>query len=239
MTIQSKRGALPGVLENRSEATTSRAAYFGHEDAAHVLRLHQRYRATLRLLSRIGHTDLSNAKVLDVGCGDGTMLCEYVQWGVELDRLAGIDLRADRIETARARAPRADLVCGCGSELPWPDDHFDVVSAYTVFSSILDDAMRTSVAAQMIRVLKPGGVILWYDTLRENPGNPDVRSVSIEEIRDLFGGLHISLYKITFLPHIARRWPVVVLEFAYNLLAALPGCRSHALMAMIKEKAVR
>ena len=238
MTTQTQRGGAPGALGNRSDGTTSKSEYFGHEDAAHVLRLHQRYRATLRLLSRICHSDFSNARVLDVGCGDGTMLCEYMQWGVEPDRLAGIDLRGDQIETARARAPRADLVCGCGSELPWPDDHFDIVSAYTVFSSILDDAMRTSVAAQMIRVLKPGGIILWYDTLRENPGNPDVRSVPIEEIQSLFGGLRINLHKITFLPHIARRWPAVVLELAYNLLAALPGCRSHALIAMIKEKVV-
>ncbi len=239
MTIQSERGTIRGVLGNRSEATTSRTAYFGHENAAHVLRLHQRYRATLRLLSRIGRADFANAKALDLGCGDGTMLCEYMQWGVEPDRLAGIDLRADRIETARARAPRADLVCGCASALPWPDDHFDIVSAYTVFSSILDDAMRREVAAQMIRVLKPDGVILWYDTLRENPHNASVRPVSIDEIRSLFEGLRINLCKLTFLSHVARRWPEVVLELAYSLLAVLPGCRSHVLVALTKKQAAQ
>ena len=235
MTTQLRPETVVSSRGKQGDATTPRPVYFGHEDAAHLLRLHQRYRATLRLLNRAGHSDLSRARVLDVGCGDGTMLCEYAQWGASPEHLAGIDLRADRIEEAQARVPAANLVCGSGDDLLWADGHFDIVSAFTVFSSVLDDATRKKVASEMIRVLKPGGVILWYDTVRENPHNAKVRAVSTKEIQSLFPGLHLDVQMISFLPHIARRWPIAVLEFVYSLLAALPGCSSHALASLIKE----
>ncbi len=235
MNTQTPHNLAGATRREQGTGSGSGGSYFGHEDAAHLLRLHQRYRATLRLLERNVGTDLSGARVLDVGCGDGEMLCQYMQWGVRADHLAGIDVRVDRIAQARDRMPAADLICGDGVELPWPDGRFDVVSAFTVFSSILDDATRRRVAGEMTRVLAPGGVVLWYDTVRENPHNPDVRAVSTREMRDLFPGLRVDLRKISFLPHIARRWPVAVLELFYSLLAAVPGCSSHALAALVKE----
>jgi len=235
VTIHSEQSVVGAARERTRETSARRTAYFGHEDAAHLLRLHQRYRATLRLLQRVGYSDLSTASVLDVGCGDGTMLCEYMQWGALPERLAGIDPRADRIGRARTLVPEARLVRGCASGIPWPDGYFDIVSAFTVFSSILEPEMRRRVAAEMVRVLRPGGIILRYDTLRENPHNASVRAVSIEEIRSLFEGLQVNSDKLTFLPHVARRMPVAALELTYNLLAMLPGCRSHVLAALVRE----
>ena len=47
----------------------------------------------------------------------------------------------------------------------------------TVFSSTLDRRMRQNIAREMLRVLKPEGIVLWYDYHVNNSRNPDVRGV--------------------------------------------------------------
>ncbi len=221
-------------LPHRSRSQRPADTYFAHEDHAHVLRLQQRFRMTMELLRDTVGTELTASRVLDVGCGTGEMLCEYQQWGLSADRLAGIDVRADAVEQAGLRVPHATLTCGCASRMPWPDASFDVVSAYTVFSSILDESLRRDVAAEMLRVVRPGGVILFYDTVRENPHNPRVRPVSVGEARDLFAGTSMRTRRLTFLPHVARNWPTPVLDALYNILVRVPGLRSHQLVAAVK-----
>jgi SAM-dependent methyltransferase len=110
-----------------------------------------------------------------------------------------------RIGRARERLPDADIRQGNGESLPWADGSFDLVLQSTVFTSILDGAMRATVAGEMARVLSPSGAILWYDFFRDNPRNPDVRGVGSDEIRRLFPGLDVSLRRITLAPPIARR----------------------------------
>jgi len=56
------------------------------------------------------------------------------------------------------------------------------IHQFTVFTSILDISMKQSIAGEMLRVLKPDGIILWYDYYRNNPMNPDVRGVKKREI---------------------------------------------------------
>ena len=56
----------------------------------------------------------------------------------------------------------------------------------------------------MIRVLHPGGMILWYDFWL-NPTNPQTRGIRPSEIRRLFPGTLVELHKITLAPPLARR----------------------------------
>lgn len=64
--------------------------------------------------------------------------------------------------------------------------------------------MKMRIAAEMRRVLKPDGLILWYDYHMNNPNNPDVRGVKAGEIHALFPGSDIRLEKITLAPPLAR-----------------------------------
>jgi len=73
--------------------------------------------------------------------------------------------------------------------LIWEDASFDVVTQFTVFSSILDPDLKEQVAQEMIRVTKPGGYILWFDFFVNNPFNHDVRGIGKREIRGLVSGL--------------------------------------------------
>jgi len=54
----------------------------------------------------------------------------------------------------------------------------------------------------MIRVLKPDGIILWYDYYVNNPRNPDVKKVSKKDIYKLFPNCEIYLKRITLAPSI-------------------------------------
>ncbi|MCC7210276.1 MAG: hypothetical protein IT451_00360 [Candidatus Brocadia sp.] len=45
--------------------------------------------------------------------------------------------------------------------------------------------MKKGIAAEMLRVLEPDGVILWYDYYMNNPKNPDVKGVKKRNSRTL------------------------------------------------------
>jgi ubiquinone/menaquinone biosynthesis C-methylase UbiE len=178
------------------------------------------------MLHRASLFPLHGLRVADIGCGDGTWLLEFLQWGADPAALCGIDLRAERVQSARRRIPQADLHTGNASELPWADGSFDLVSQFTVFTSMLDPALKRAVAAEMVRILKPGGAILWFDFRFHNPRNLQVRGVRAAEIRSLFPDCEVQLTPVLLAPPLARRvagwsWPLA------ELLTALPFLRTH------------
>jgi hypothetical protein len=56
----------------------------------------------------------------------------------------------------------------------------------------------------MRRVVRPGGLILWYD-FWINPINPQTRGIRRAEIRALFHGSRYAFRRVTLAPPIARR----------------------------------
>ena len=221
----------------RKRDLRSQPHFFAYEDLAHLFRIHERHRRTLLLLRNAGYIQLSDLKILDVGCGDGNLLRQFIQWGAKTGNLAGIELRAEPADYARSLIPQLDIRCGSADVLPWPDESFDVVCQHTVFTSILDPRLRIQIAAEMQRVLKDGGAILWYDFIYDNPRNPDVRGIGRKEIQDLFPELEINLQKITLAPPIARKIPEKLLSLLYPLLAMFPWLRTHYLGLLSKRQA--
>jgi SAM-dependent methyltransferase len=191
----------------------------------HVLFAHQqKTRLLLRRLVDEGLTPLDGRTILDVGCGEGQQLLDFVSWGARRADLAGIDLIQMRVTRARERVGGGnadgeggpDLRVGDASRLPWRDATFDIVHQSTVFTSIIDRGMKSNVASEILRVLKPGGVLIWYDFLLNNPKNPAVRGIGAREIRALFPGCSVRLRRVTLAPPIARR--LVPVSWAASLL---------------------
>jgi ubiquinone/menaquinone biosynthesis C-methylase UbiE len=162
-------------------------------------------REILAVLDR-EHFDLSGEKlILEVGCGTGIWLREFVKWGALPEHLIGIDLLPERIQRARKLCPYGvRLECGNAARLCFPNNCFDLVLQSTVFTSILDRSLRHAVAAEMLRVLKPNGFIIWYDLHWNNPRNPDVRGIRGVEIRELFSGCQVRLHRVTLAPPLGR-----------------------------------
>lgn len=160
----------------------------------------------------LGARALHQLEILDVGCGDGNMLRRLVLWGANPEKLCGVDLLEFRIERARRLSPNVRFLVGDASDLPFPNSSWDLALLFTVMSSILDESLRRRVASEVLRVLRPGGAILWYDFWL-NPTNPDTHGISLYQIRSLFPNCRYRLRRTTLAPPVARRlaqisWPL-------------------------------
>lgn len=174
-------------------------------DPSYLFTIQQRARDVLELLHSSGFQPLSGRRILEVGCGQGGVLLEYIGYGASADCLHGCDLLPERIRLARQILPDSSpLVVTNGQYLPYQSRSFDLVMQYTVFSSILSDAIRHELAAEIMRVLRPGGMVLWYDFWL-NPTNPQTRGVRLAEIQRLFPTCQVKAHKITLAPPLARR----------------------------------
>lgn len=186
------------------EHTVPRDRYslFKEENLLSNLELQKRI---LRTLKRFGHTQLERERVLDVGCGRGFWLRQFIQWGARPENLFGIDLLEDKVVEATSLCPNGvTLRCGDASRLNFENEIFDLIMQFTVFTSILNSEMQRNLASEMCRVLKPGGAILWYDYFVSNPSNPDVRGVTGRQISFLFPGFSIFLKRLTLAPPLGR-----------------------------------
>jgi ubiquinone/menaquinone biosynthesis C-methylase UbiE len=167
----------------------------------------------------------SPARFLDVGCGDGSLVGTVTSRWPDVDGV-GLDLLPDRVERARAAFPEATFVAGSADALPFDDASFDGVSAITLFSSFPSPELEVAVAAEIKRVLRPGGWLVWYDLRYDNPSNPAVHGLSKGRLRELFPGWEQRLSTLTLLPPVARRLGVLT-PVVYPLLHAVPPLRSH------------
>jgi ubiquinone/menaquinone biosynthesis C-methylase UbiE len=148
--------------------------------------------------------------VLDVGCGEGAVLRDLLRFGARPENLVGVDLLASRLASGRALNAGMAFSVADAADLPFPNASFDLLLAFTLLSSIVDVEARGAAASEMLRVLRPGGVLIVYD-FWVNPRNPDVRPLSRAEIRRLFAGCTFNWRRVTLAPPLLR------------LLAASPG----------------
>jgi SAM-dependent methyltransferase len=189
----------------------------------------ERERALIRCIRRIGMAPVDDKRVLEIGCGGGSNLIDFIRLGFQPHHLTGNELRSERLAQARARLPHdVTLLPGDASELDLGDASFDIVLQSTVFTSILDDAFQERLAARIWALARPGGGILWYDFVWDNPRNPDVRGVPLGRIRRLFPGAKIRDWPVTLAPPIGRRL-CRLSPSLYPVVNAIAPLRSHLL----------
>jgi len=213
----------------RDRAARNRETYSPLNPANQFL-TQQRQRHTLDLLQQAG-LSLAGKRILEVGCGRGGALLEFLAMGATPDNLCGVDLLFYRLASAQAPLPRFALVCADGQGLPYPSASFDIAFQYMAFSSVLDDSVKANIAKEMIRVVRrPGGIILWYD-FWWNPTNRQTRGIGLAEIRRLFPYCDLTARKITLAPPLARQ--IAPLSRALcGLLEKLRLFNSHYLVAI-------
>jgi ubiquinone/menaquinone biosynthesis C-methylase UbiE len=227
MTGDSEAARIRREYERREQAIP--ADFYALDKPANRF-AHSRLAAHIQLLlEKHGFTPLAGRRIVDIGCGSGTWLGVFAAWGVRPQDLFGIDLSARRAAAALQRLPQSEIVHGDASTLPWPDASFDLASQFTTFSSVLDPAMENAMAAEILRVLRPGGAVLWYDLRVNNPRNPAVRAVSLEEIAGLFPGCAIEAERQTLAAPLARAL-VPHSEALASFLERIPALRSHNLV---------
>ena len=102
-----------------------------------------------RIIADVRHLDL----VLDVACGDGTLL-DLIHRAVPRARLFGVDSSKGQIARAGKRGMHVCVCCARGQELPLADASVDVVVCHMALM-LMDNPER--VVSEARRVLRVGG----------------------------------------------------------------------------------
>ncbi len=109
--------------------------------------------AGLKLRYALEDLKTVTGRVLDVGCGSGTMAKALKRERPDLD-VFGVDFATSAIETASGAAGGVTFKVAPAEGLPFADGWFDAVTMYDVLEHVDDPA---NVLGEIARVLKPGG----------------------------------------------------------------------------------
>lgn len=175
-------------------------------------------------------TEFTELTLLEIGAGTGSNAYIFEKLGFSLSNIHFNELLPERIEAIKCIFPDNILYEGDALNVSI-NKQFDVVFQSTVFSSVLNQVDRISLASKMWSLLKPGGVVLWYDFIYNNPKNKDVRKINENELKELFNDCtKFEVKKITLAPPIGR------LVGRFYKLFNLPMLRSHILVVIKKDE---
>ena len=220
----------------RAYARRRSGSLYSRFNRAYLFMAQERERHFLRLLMEYGFNQLELKKILEIGCGNGDVLRDFIKWGARPENLLGVDLLADRVAEAIKLCPEGVKIRqGNAARLEYKNETFDLVHQSTVFTSVLDHSMKSQMAAEMCRVLRPNGLILWYDYHMDNPRNPDVKGVKLQEIKSLFPNCEVRMKRITLAPPITRAIAPYSWLGCY-LLNKVPWLCSHYIGSIRKQR---
>lgn len=131
-------------------------------------------RAALPFVSdALKEKDVAETALLDLGCGTGGFL-ETVKDNWPTLRVTALDLSPAYLGRARAALGRwkgAAFIEANAEETGLPGESYDIVTATYLFHE-LPPAARKNIAAEIARLLKPGGLFVLVDTIQygDEPG---------------------------------------------------------------------
>ncbi len=133
----------------------------------------------LLLAKKVRHIDellalrgiAKGARGLDLGCGQGWYLAELTRLGYRVD---GADYSAGQLEKAAQHLAER----GCGparfvqadaQALPFEDASYDFVYTVNAMHHILSPEAQANAFREVVRVLRPGGVLVLHEINTHNP----------------------------------------------------------------------
>jgi ubiquinone/menaquinone biosynthesis C-methylase UbiE len=167
--------------------------------------------------------DQRKLALLDVACGTGRFL-RQVRLSYPALNLTGLDLSAPYLAEAQRQLDGlrgASFLSANAEAIPLPDASQDIVTSIFLFHELPPDVRRT-VTAEIARVLKPGGLFVFIDSLQmgDKPGwdglleafpvrfhEPYYRHYSIDDLDALFtsAGLQPREMRVPFLSKMMAR----------------------------------
>jgi ubiquinone/menaquinone biosynthesis C-methylase UbiE len=105
----------------------------------------------------------SGARIADLGCGSGVFTDLMQRRG---HKCVGVDLSAKLIGIGRSKYPGVELIEGDVERLPFPSASLDGVLLSGIVHHLPDPSQC---AAEVFRVLRPGGRFVAFDPNRMNP----------------------------------------------------------------------
>jgi ubiquinone/menaquinone biosynthesis C-methylase UbiE len=123
-----------------------------------------RRRALSLLAAAWRNRDHRGLTIVDLACGSGAFLDNLGQ-AFPRARLIGVDLSQPYLEEARRRSGVGAVALANAERLPFADASVDAVSCIYLFHE-LPPRVRPVVAAEIARVLKPGGHLAFADSIQ-------------------------------------------------------------------------
>jgi ribosomal protein L11 methyltransferase len=152
------------------------------------------HHATTRLcLAALQTLELSNRSVLDVGTGSGVLAIAAARLGAS--SALGIDVDADAVQAARESLALNLEACGVSFEVA--DVRSASLSPADIVMANLTGALVVRVAADLLRLVRSGGVLVVSGVLSEERGQVlgALESLQVEHERHEDGWLGITLKK--------------------------------------------
>ncbi len=135
-------------------------------------------------------------RVLDVGCGTGSLTLTAQSYVGPNGKVFGIDASPEMIEVAKKKASHSRLPVvfevGLIEQLDFPDATFDLVISRLAMHHLPDDLKRRGLK-EILRVLKPGRCLLIADF------NPPTNPV-LKHLASALFGFHMMQTNISSLP---------------------------------------
>lgn len=129
-------------------------------------RVHVLERAMADLVTLIPQRRASYGVVVDVGCGSGYSLPRLAQRFAPQE-LVAVDIDPSMLQTAREECARAGvpvrLVEASSTRLPLADASADLLFCHQTFHHLVE---QEAALAEFMRVLKPGGILLFAESTR-------------------------------------------------------------------------
>lgn len=122
-----------------------------------------RRRAVSLLARALRGSDQRSLRVVDVACGTGSLLTD-LRATFPRAHLLGVDLSSAYAAEAQRRSG-VGVLLAAAERLPFPDASLDAITCVYLFHE-LPPKVRIEVAREFARVLKPGGVLAFADSLQ-------------------------------------------------------------------------
>ncbi|KAI9931063.1 hypothetical protein ASPWEDRAFT_34401 [Aspergillus wentii DTO 134E9] len=143
------------------------SATYTHGHHPSVLQAHSWRTATnsaAYLLPHLTSSSNSSLKILDLGCGAGTITVDLAAHAPHA-HITGLDISEDVLRRARTLATQRgisniEFATGDANSLPYEDGTFDIVHAHQVLQHVSDPV---GVLREMKRVTKVGGIVAARD----------------------------------------------------------------------------
>jgi ubiquinone/menaquinone biosynthesis C-methylase UbiE len=160
------------IWKQAANAHFHRWAEHYDRDIINILLFEPCYRRVQALFRHWIRRGLQEIRVLDIGCGTGTLAVRYLYPLPQVKSIVGLDMSENMIGKAREKAekwnlsPKVTFTLGDAENLPFEDNSFDIVTCCNSFHHYphQDQAVR-----EMHRVLAERGRLMLVDGCRDNP----------------------------------------------------------------------
>lgn len=151
---------IEGIEFPRFPHSSIQIGYNGAADEEGMSRAHAFWLYAEGYARALGNPLSGASRVLDVGCGWGRISRLFAR-DVLPENIQGVDIDPNAITLCKyLGVPGQFTLTKPGAALPFPDGHFSMITASSVFTH-LPEGVATGLAAELSRVMAPGCVFVF------------------------------------------------------------------------------